>query len=108
MRYICVEDWKANQDFVKIVKDNNNIELSDEFTNQTCLWIFCKILERKKNSESYKYDLKTLYKILELINGAQIVQMTVDSEKKLFIYLKDAIGEDLQVGDLLKITFFHK
>ena len=111
--YMCSEDWKANQDFPsKIVKDNNNIELSDEFKQIKPVYEYflSKILERKKNSESYKYDLKTLYKILELINGAQIVQMTVDSEKEAFYLFEvvNARGEDLQVGDLLKNHIFSQ
>jgi uncharacterized protein with ParB-like and HNH nuclease domain len=113
LEYMCREDWKAAQDFpIQIEENKNTIHLSEQFKKIKPVYddFIMKIQEKDEVSGAYIHSLESLYKIIDLLNGAQLIEMIVDNEKEAFYLFEvvNARGADLQVGDLLKNHIFSQ
>lgn len=113
LMYMCSKDWIKNQEFPdEITIDEKILNVEEEFKEIKPVYNFfiSKLEEKNKSDNSYVFNLEKIYKILQVISNAQLIEMVVNDEKEAFYLFEivNARGLDLQVGDLLKNHIFSQ
>ena len=113
LMFMCSKDWIKNQEFPdEITIDEKILNVEEEFKEIKPVYNFFinKLEEKNKSDNRYVFNLEKIYRILQVISNAQLIEMVVNDEKEAFYLFEivNARGLDLQVGDLLKNHIFSQ